>query len=92
MNVWIRPFEDQGPYCRAAYGQKNMITTIKSPQKDIRQKAIRDFNAEKNSFQSLIDHCPALSQSDDHTDEWYFESTGSFAGIRRIQKRTFNSD
>ncbi len=74
INIWIRPFEDQGPYCRAGHGQASIISIVHSDNGDVRQKAIRNFEEEKNSVMTLLRHCPTLLELDEHSDEWHIES------------------
>jgi SNF2 family DNA or RNA helicase len=74
INLWIRPFGEQGPYCRASHGQRSIIATILTPDGEKRQKVTRDFDAEKNSIQSLIHHCTTLAEFDEKTDEWHFDA------------------
>lgn len=71
INLWIRPFETEGPYFRAGHGQATVIT---ADNNNTRKKALRTFEAEKESAQALINRCPTLSSLDEQTDEWFIES------------------
>lgn len=71
INLWMRPFETDGSYFRAGHGQATVIT---ADNNNTRKKAIRTFEAEKESAQSLINLCPTLSSLDEQTDEWFIES------------------
>lgn len=74
INLWVRPFGTQGPYCRAAHGQSKMIALIHQEGVESKQKAIRDFAQERQHALSLIQQCPTLLEFDTQTEEWYFES------------------
>ena len=71
INLWIRPFGEQGSYYRASHGQQSIITTIQTSQGEERRKVIRDFDKEKRGIDSLIYQCETLAEFDEKTDEWY---------------------
>jgi SNF2 family DNA or RNA helicase len=75
LNVWIKPCGETGAYCKAAEGQPNIITTLKTDeQQEIKQKFVRDFVAEKNNIDALMTQCPSLIADNKNTDEWYFDT------------------
>lgn len=74
INLWIRPFGESGPYCRAAQGQKSLMRTITTPTAEERKKVVRQFEEEKNNIDSLIQQCEMLSAFDQQSDEWLFEN------------------
>ena len=73
VNVWIRPFGEQGPYCRAGQGQRSLMTTVFTPQGEARKKVSRHFEEEHSTVNALIHQCSTLSELDEKTDEWQFE-------------------
>ena len=74
LSLWVRPFEQDGPYCRPGKGQPSLIATRQIDNQSIRQKAIRAFRSENKSKKTLLNQCPTLLDLDDGTDEWYLES------------------
>ena len=73
VNLWIRPFGEQGPYCRASQGQRSIMTTVFTPVGEERKKVIRNFEEEQSKIDVLIHQCSTLSEFDEKTDEWQFE-------------------
>ncbi len=73
INLWMRPFGEQGPYCRAAQGQRSMMTTASTSMGEERKKVVRNFEEEKSKIDALIHQCSTLSEFDEKTDEWQFE-------------------
>lgn len=73
INIWVRPFGDVGPYYRAAHGQNTIIAIINTDGADIKQKAIRDFTAERANVASLLQHCPTLEEFDNQCHEFCVE-------------------
>ncbi|MCX7123482.1 MAG: DEAD/DEAH box helicase [Gammaproteobacteria bacterium] len=76
-HLWMRPFGDQGLYCRAGEGQKSMIGELQTPQGLLKQKVLRDFKQEQKSIATLIDQCPSFTDVNDGSTELYFESLES---------------
>ena len=74
INLWMKPFEVDGPYCRPGHGQPSIITFCRVNEQPIRQKAIRDFKAERANAETLISECPTLLAFNEETDEWLIES------------------
>jgi len=72
--LWVRPFGEHGPYCKAGQGQRSLVTTGTTSEGDARQKIIRAFEEEKNHCLALIQQCPTLVEYHDHEDEWRFEN------------------
>ena len=77
INLWIRPFGEHGPYCRAAQGQPSIIANIITDEGEARKKVLRNFENEHSSVQSVISQCATLAEFDEQTDEWYFEAVES---------------
>jgi len=75
MHLWVRPFGLQGPYCRVAHGQNKIISLVQANDKESKQKALRDFEKEKQQAAALINNCPMLQEFDSQTDEWHFDTT-----------------
>jgi len=60
LTIWIKPFGDQGPYCKAGHGKKDIITSIFENDIEIRKKAKRSFAKEKHSVNQLLSNCPSI--------------------------------
>ncbi len=70
INLMVRPFGEQGPYCLVAHGQNKIISTVLIDNVEIKQKAIRDFAQERQNANTLINSCPTLSKIDSPMYEW----------------------
>ncbi len=73
-NVWVRPFKDQGPYLRPTQGRQNIIASLQEEGNEVRKRAARTFEKEQESFNALLENCPALSHGDTESYEWYFDT------------------
>ena len=73
VNLGVRPFSDQGPFYKAAQGSVSIIASIKTEEGEIKQRANRDFEAERQCAEQLLRHCPALTSQDMGESEWRFE-------------------
>ncbi len=74
LNLWTRPFGTEGPYCRASHGQRSIIASVNTENGEQRQKVLRNFEEEQQNLRSLITYSGLLSEFDEKTDEWHFES------------------
>ena len=61
ISIWIRPFGEQGPYCKVSHGKKVIIATIMQDNKEIKYKVKRDFTKETQSLKKLLNKCSELS-------------------------------
>lgn len=77
LEVWVRPFGEQGSYCQIAKGNQTLIMTINTEQGHQRQKTIRDFKKEKTNLAHLLKHCPTLLELNEKTGEWQFNSVAT---------------
>ena len=61
ITLWVRPFGDQGPYCKAGHGKKNMIATIFENDIEVRKKVKRNYTQENDALKSLLSSCPSMN-------------------------------
>lgn len=61
LSVWIKPFGEQGPCCKANHGKKNIIANIiEDSGTEIKQKVSRSFSKEQHSINQLLSSCPSV--------------------------------
>lgn len=73
VTLWVRPFGEQGPYCRAGEGKKVLFSTIKTEEGEERQKAKRDFAKEKSDQARFLAHCAAFHE-EAYENEWHIDN------------------
>jgi SNF2 family DNA or RNA helicase len=66
INLFVRPFSDNGPYLRAGSGNTHLIIFIDKAQ----LKAKRDLKAEVKKTEAVIKSCPTLAAGQDGSGEW----------------------
>lgn len=70
INLLVRPFGEQGPYCRLGQGKTSLIIATDTGQ----LKTIRDFKEEKNKKEELLNACSLLKREANEIDEWELDS------------------
>lgn len=70
MTLWVRPLGEEGPLCKIAQGQKNIVAGTQ-----IKQKTVRDFNKETQHRDFLVKQCPTLLEfeCEQQKDEWHID-------------------
>ena len=69
LNLFVRPFEDKGPYFRPGHGRPSLSIYLNAQA----FKASRDLAQERKNADALIDACPSLRLTHEGTDEWIIE-------------------
>lgn len=66
MNLYVRPFKDQGPYFRPGHGRTFVLIYDESQP----HKAHRFLEAERKAANAVIEGCQYFKQNEDGSDEW----------------------
>ena len=66
INLFVRPFSDQGPYFRPGHGRSSPLIVLDSQP----LKANRCLQDERARADAMITACPPLHLNDDGSDEW----------------------
>ena len=69
VSIWIRPFKEYGPYCKAGKGNKTIITNYEVDGQAEKCKTTRNFAQEKKSTKNVLSSCFELEEYlvDDNT-------------------------
>ncbi|MCF7889395.1 MAG: hypothetical protein K9L78_04665, partial [Victivallales bacterium] len=76
INLWVRPFDNKGPYLRPGHGEK--IQTFLSEGNNnkklgTRYKVIRNLKEERKNADTVIENIQVLQETNANNDEWIFE-------------------
>ena len=61
ITLWIKPFGEQGPYCKAGHGKANLIAIITENDVEVRKKVKRLLAKEKKAMETLHTACSVLA-------------------------------
>jgi SNF2 family DNA or RNA helicase len=69
LEMYVKPFKDVPPYLRPGHGSENVITSVGN----IKMRAIRKPELEKNNVLDIISACPTLDILDNKSDDWMLD-------------------